>query len=72
MLHSELIEWSVVQFKDGKILRHNEGAQSVFGLTRARQVQKKLGPAWRVRKAADLFESPPDEKEKADASPRST
>jgi len=47
-MHSELIEWQVVRTDKGERRVHSEGAQSVFGRTRARKVAKELGPPWRV------------------------
>lgn len=49
MSHAELIEWCIVKQEPERLLRHSEGAQTVFGLTRARQIAKKLGPSWRIR-----------------------
>jgi hypothetical protein len=55
-MHSELIEWVVTRVKNGERTFHTEGAQSVFGLTRARKVVKALGPPWEVRKQSTLEE----------------
>ena len=61
MLHSELIEWSIVKRQGALWKHHLEGAQSVFGLTTARKIVKRLGPPWEVRKASTL-ELPEKEK----------
>ena len=64
MTHCEPIEWSIIRFdRDGKMLRHNEGAQSVFGLERARKVVHKLGPGWKIRHVDTLVEPPTDTEE---------
>ena len=53
-MHSELIDCVVVRKDRGHWRYHVDGAQSVFGVTRARKVAKELGPPWEVRKAASL------------------
>jgi hypothetical protein len=41
------VEWGVYKIEpDGSRVRHSEGAQTVFGLTRARKVLKELGAEW--------------------------
>lgn len=45
---SELIEWEVVHADKDGIHRHSEGAQSRFGLTRAKKIAKALGEPWHV------------------------
>ena len=47
---SELIEWRVLKYSDLGV-QHNasDGAQSLFGLTGAKALAKKLGPPWQVR-----------------------
>lgn len=54
--HSGLIEWVVTCTDKGIRKFHTEGAQSVFGITRARKVAKALGPPWVVRKRVTLEE----------------
>lgn len=61
MLHSELIEWQVVKRQGALWKHHLEGAQSVFGLSTARKIVKKLGPPWEVRHTQTL-ELPEKEK----------
>ena len=64
MTHCEPIEWSIIRFdRDGKMSRHNEGAQSVFGIERARKILKKLGPGWKVRHMDTLAEPPVTDEE---------
>lgn len=59
---SEQVEWEVLRVdKTGQIVRHNEGAQSRFGLTRANQIAKALGEPWKVNHYHTLV--PPDEHE---------
>lgn len=59
---SELVEWEVLHVdKAGNIVRHSEGAQSRFGLTRARKIAKALGEPWKVNHYHTLV--PPDEHE---------
>lgn len=46
---SERVEWEVLHVDiHGRIKRHNEGAQFRFGLSRAQQIAKALGPPWVV------------------------
>lgn len=45
---SEQVEWEIVHLADEGPKRHNEGAQSRFGLTRAQGIAKTLGPPWYV------------------------
>lgn len=59
-MHSELIEWVVVQEVRGEMHMHSEGAQTVFGLTRAKRVCKGLGPPWEIRRI-NSFEKPEEE-----------
>lgn len=49
MLHSEPIEWQIVRLERGRVIVHSEGAQTVFGRTRAKKVLKELGPGWFLR-----------------------
>lgn len=43
------VEWGVYKIDPaGLKVRHSEGAQTVFGLTRARKVLKELGEGWTV------------------------
>ncbi len=59
---SELVEWEVLHVdKAGQIIRHSEGAQSRFGLTRAKKIAKALGEPWKVNHYHTLI--PPDEHE---------
>jgi hypothetical protein len=37
-----------VKIERRRTLRHSEGAQSVFGRTRAEKIIKKLGKGWEV------------------------
>jgi len=61
-MHSELIEWRIAKRRRGEIVAfHSEGAQSTFGLSRARKILKGLGPGWEILKASSL--EPPPEKE---------
>lgn len=47
--HMDEVEWAVYKIApDGSKVRHSEGAQTVFGLTRARRVAKELGAEWVV------------------------
>lgn len=59
-MHSELIEWVVTRLEKGQRKFHTEGAQSVFGMTRARKVAKALGPPWEVAHR-DLLTPPIEE-----------
>lgn len=62
MMHSELIEWRIGKPRrahrpnEGWVF-HSEGAQSTFGLTRARRILKNLGAGWEIRHAT-TFEPP--------------
>lgn len=57
---SELIEWRVLwQDEHGVIHNGMDGAQSLFGLTNAQKLAKKLGPPWEVRHRATMLN--PDE-----------
>lgn len=48
-MHSELIEWRICRTHQGRYLFHSEGAQSVFGLSRARKILKALGgDPWKI------------------------
>lgn len=59
---SELVEWEVLHVEpNGNIQRHSEGAQSRFGLTRARQIAQELGPPWVVNHYHTLV--PPEKHE---------
>ncbi len=62
LMHSERIEWSIVKTRAGEVIaRHSEGAQTVFGRTRAKKILKALdGAGWEIRRAATL-ESPDEE-----------
>jgi len=58
-----LVQWQIVRFaRDGTYVRHSEGAQTVFGLKRARQVVKALPKGWTIRHTADALLAPPKEK----------
>lgn len=47
--HMDEVEWGVYKIDPaGLKVRHSEGAQTVFGLTRARKVLKELGEGWTV------------------------
>lgn len=46
----ELIEYVIARTENGQIKYHTEGAQSVFGLTRAKKIAKALGPPWKAMK----------------------
>lgn len=59
-MHSEMIEWVVTCVRKGERCFHSEGAQTQFGLTRARKVVKALGPPWEVRKVSTLEEPEKD------------
>ena len=60
MSHVELIEWQIIKIdrRHGieTVLRHSEGAQTTFGLSRARTIAKKLGAGWRVVHATTYAE----------------
>ena len=66
-MHVELIEWQIIKIdrRHGieTVLRHSEGAQTTFGLSRARTIAKKLGAGWRVVHATTYAE-PTDTEEK--------
>ncbi len=49
MLHSEAIEWQIVKVERDRVLVHSEGAQTVFGRTRAQKILKQLGAGWFLR-----------------------
>lgn len=58
--HLERVEWAVYKIApDGSRVRHSEGAQTVFGLSRARRVVKELGAGWVIRHATE--DTPPEE-----------
>lgn len=38
--------------------RHSEGAQTLFGLMRAKEIVKALGAPWEVRHVSDVARSP--------------
>lgn len=58
--HMDEIEWGVYKIApDGSKVRHSEGAQTVFGLTRARKVLKELGEGWVVLHTS-TGDPPPD------------
>jgi hypothetical protein len=70
MMHSELIEWRICKVTRQRIegerspgmwTFHSEGAQSTFGLTRAKKILKVLGPGWEIRHSS-TFEPPTEEK----------
>jgi hypothetical protein len=70
MMHSELIEWRICKVRRARTAGernpgvwtfHSEGAQSTFGLTRARKILKALGAGWEIRHAR-TFEQPVEEK----------
>jgi hypothetical protein len=59
---SEQVEWRVLWTDEhGTIHNGMDGAQSMFGLTRAQALAKKLGPPWRVAHRATMLS--PDEHE---------
>ncbi len=45
---SEQVEWEIVHVDKDGLHRHSEGAQSRFGLTRARKIAKALREPWHV------------------------
>jgi hypothetical protein len=45
---SEQVEWEIVWTAPDGLKRHSEGAQSRFGLTRAKKIQHELGEPWMV------------------------
>lgn len=46
---SEQVEWRVLREDEhGVIHNASDGAQSMFGLTAARRLARKLGPPWQV------------------------
>ena len=46
---SERVEWVIGRkLPDGTLETVNDGAQSVFGMSRAEKVAEKLGPPWGV------------------------
>ncbi len=46
---AERVEWIIHRFDEKGIpRRHMEGAQGLFGLTRAQEICKKLGEDWQV------------------------
>jgi hypothetical protein len=49
------IEWELVHTdsRTGQQVKHSEGAQTVFGLARARKILKLLGPGWRIQHRDD-------------------
>lgn len=57
---SEQVEWRVIKEGDDGVW-HNatDGAQSMFGLTTARTLAKRLGPPWQVCHRQTML--PPDE-----------
>jgi hypothetical protein len=61
---SEQVEWRVM-WEDEHGTWHNaqDGAQTLFGLTRAKELAQKLGAPWQVRHRASLLS--PDEHEAA-------
>ena len=58
LMRSELIEWRICCTREGRRLFHSEGAQTVFGLTRARKIVKNLGEPWRIVHGT-TFDEPP-------------
>ncbi len=61
---TEQVEWRVLwQDEHGTIHNGVDGAQSMFGLTRAKDLAKKLGPPWEVKHRATMLS--PDEHEVA-------
>lgn len=61
-MHSELIEWRISKTAQGRRVFHSEGAQSIFGLSRARKILKLLGgDPWEIVHK-DTFEPPTEEK----------
>lgn len=57
---SESIEWRVLKEGDDGVWHNaSDGAQSMFGLTTAKALAKRLGPPWQVRHRATMLT--PDE-----------
>ena len=57
---SEQVEWRVVKEGDDGVWHNaSDGAQSMFGLTSAKALAKRLGPPWQVRHRQTML--PPDE-----------
>ena len=57
--HHGAIEWVVLKIgRHGIEARHSEGAQTVFGLARAREIRKSLGDPWSVRHCFDFQREP--------------
>jgi hypothetical protein len=57
---SEQVEWRVLWEDEGGVIHNGmDGAQSMFGLTRAKDLAKKLGPPWQVKHRTTLLT--PDE-----------
>ena len=47
-MRCEPIEWQLMKQAKLGLLRHSEGAQTTFGLSRARRILKNLGPGWAI------------------------
>lgn len=47
-MHCEPIDCVVIKIERRRTMRHSEGAQSIFGRTRAEKITKKLGKGWEV------------------------
>lgn len=55
----ELVEWRVIWTDEhGTIHNASDGAQSIFGLTRAKDLAKRLGPPWQAVHRTTML--PPD------------
>jgi hypothetical protein len=52
---SEQVEWRVMWDEAGIWHNASDGAQSLFGLTSAKALAKKLGPPWEVRHRTTLL-----------------
>jgi hypothetical protein len=59
LIRSEAIEWVITCISKGRRLFHSEGAQTVFGLTRARKIVKLLGEPWKIAHKDTFDEAPP-------------
>jgi len=52
----EQVEWRVLwEDEHGTVHNGMDGAQSMFGLTRAKDLAKRLGPPWRVAHRATML-----------------
>jgi hypothetical protein len=58
--HMGAVEWTLVKLGRTGVVeaRHSEGAQSVFGIGRARKILKELGAGWVIRHYQESWRAP--------------